>query len=159
MPCGEAVGVSCLHRLEELGITKEKLISTCLELFVPHPGVETREKATEVLDKVFDELLEDANVCALLEAALALETRASKGELAGISKDAHSEDAVFIVADEIIGMAIAEYIAGTRARFEFVRYDVKKPGVLSSLPAFVDDAVAGLIAGASALMYSRRGRI
>ncbi|NOZ59525.1 MAG: alpha-ribazole phosphatase CobZ [Euryarchaeota archaeon] len=148
------MGVSCAHVLERLGVTRASLVSTCLELFVPHPGVETRERAAEVLERIFDLLLEDVNVCALLEAALALEEKAARGELHGVSAEDHSGDAVFIVADEIIGMAIAEYIAGTRARFEFVRYDMQKPGVLSSLPPFADDAVAGLIAGASALMYS-----
>ena len=44
-------------------------------------------------------------------------------------------------------MAIAEYIGGTCARFEFTRYDQKKPGILSTLGPFLDDAVAGLIAG------------
>jgi len=34
-------------------------------------------------------------------------------------------DSVNIVADEILGMAIAEYIGGTRARFEYVRYGLE----------------------------------
>jgi alpha-ribazole phosphatase CobZ len=151
--------MSYLNTLAERGITKEKLISTCLELFVPHPEIESRERAEQVLSKIFDSLLEDANVCALLEAAFALEEKAARGELYGISSKAYEKDAVFIVADEIIGMAIAEYIAGTRARFEYVRFDMAKPGVLSSLGPFVDDAIAGLIAGASTLMYSTKGRV
>ncbi len=159
MPGGEDVGMSYLCMLEERGITKQKLISACLELFVPHPGVESRAQAERVLSRLFDSILEDANVCALLEAAFALEEKAARGELYGISREAYRDDAVFIVADEIIGMAIAEYIAGTRARFEYVRFDKAKPGLLSSLGPFVDDAIAGLIAGASTLMYSTQGRI
>ena len=146
--------MGCLNILAERGITRQELISTCLELFVPHPGVESREQAERVLRRIFDAVLEDANVCALLEAAFALEEKAERGELYGISSEAYSSDAVFIVADEIIGMAIAEYIAGTRARFEYVRFDQAKPGLLSSLGPFIDDAIAGLIAGASTLMYS-----
>ncbi|MDD1659376.1 MAG: hypothetical protein LUP92_03935 [Methanomicrobiales archaeon] len=51
-------------------------------------------------------------------------------------------------------MAIAEYIGGTCARFEFTRYDQKKPGILSGLGPFLDDAVAGLIAGCTSRLYS-----
>ncbi len=146
--------MSYLEVLEKRGITKRQLISSCLELFVPHPGIESREKAEQILDKLLEQILSDANVCALLEAAFALEEKAAKGELQGISKEAFRKDEVFIVVDEIIGMAIAEYIAGTRARFEFVRFDMAKPGLLSSLGPFVDDAIAGLLSGASALMYT-----
>ena len=34
--------------LEEEGITVQMLVDTALELYVPHPGIETREKAEEV---------------------------------------------------------------------------------------------------------------
>jgi len=51
-------------------------------------------------------------------------------------------------------MAIAEYIGGTKARFEFVRYDTKKPGILGRLGPFVDDVICGLIAGVSSQMYT-----
>jgi alpha-ribazole phosphatase CobZ len=61
---------------------------------------------------------------------------------------------VFLLSDEIIGMAIAECIGGTYARFEFTRYDQKKPGILSELGPFLDDAIAGLIAGCTSRLYS-----
>ena len=51
-------------------------------------------------------------------------------------------------------MAIAECIGGTYARFEFTRYDQKKPGILSTLGPFLDDAVAGLIAGCTSRLYT-----
>jgi phosphatidylglycerophosphatase A len=51
-------------------------------------------------------------------------------------------------------MAIAECIGGTYARFEFTRYDQKKPGILAKLGPFLDDAVAGLIAGCTSRLYS-----
>ena len=37
-----------LAYLEKKGITLEDLISTALELFVPHPGLETEATATEM---------------------------------------------------------------------------------------------------------------
>jgi alpha-ribazole phosphatase CobZ len=92
----------------------------------------------------------DPNVSSLLLSAVLLEE-----ELYWKRKNSEiSEDPVFLLSDEIIGMAIAEYIGGTCARFEFTRYDQKKPGVLSTLGPFLDDAVAGLIAGCTSRLYT-----
>jgi len=94
--------------------------------------------------------LGDPNVSSLLLAAVLLED-----ELFWKTKDSPiKDDPVFLLSDEIIGMAIAECIGGTYARFEFTRYDQKKPGVLRSLGPFLDDAVAGLIAGCTSRFYS-----
>ncbi len=141
--------------LEQKGISKEELIATALELFVPHPGIETPEAAGEIIGKILDNVLRDPNVNSLIIAAFELEKLAGEGKIPGISREAFKKDEVFILADEIIGMAIAEYIGGTKAKFEFVRFDMKKPGILKKLEAFSDDAIGGLLAGASSLMYSK----
>jgi phosphatidylglycerophosphatase A len=52
-------------------------------------------------------------------------------------------------------MTIANYIAGARGIFEFIRFDQKKPGILSKLGPITNDAVGGLIAGCSSNMYSQ----
>ncbi|NOZ82799.1 MAG: alpha-ribazole phosphatase CobZ [Euryarchaeota archaeon] len=140
------------------GITLEMLVDACMQMFVPHPGVESRSRARRVLEELIEEALRDANVCILLEAAFMLDEHAESGRLECIASGEHAMDGSALVADEIIGMAIAEYIGGTRALFEFVRFDKAKPGVISELKAFSDDAVAGLLAGVSALMYSLHRR-
>ena len=38
-----------LTYLESKGISLQSLIDSALEMFVPHPGVETKEKATQML--------------------------------------------------------------------------------------------------------------
>jgi hypothetical protein len=38
--------------LEDQGVTLQDLIDTALKLFVPHPGVEDREKATRIQGRV-----------------------------------------------------------------------------------------------------------
>lgn len=137
-----------------MGITRDRLISTALELFVPHPGLESEEKAGKLIGELLDQALGDPNVNSLLLAALELERLAGEGRIPGLSARAFRRDEVYILADEMIGMAIAEYIGGTRAKFEFVRFDSKKPGVLRELGAFSDDAIGGLLAGVSSQMYS-----
>ncbi len=137
-------------RLAARGVTREALVEAGMVLYVPH-GLEGGA-ARERLGALIDRHLRDPNVAALLVGALLLEQelveRRERSELAS--------DPVFLVADEIIGMAIAEVIAGTYARFEFARYDRAKPGILGKLGPFLDDAAAGLIAGCTSRLYSEQ---
>ena len=65
----------------------------------------------------------------------------------------NKKDPCNLVADEILGINIANYINGTNAIFEFYRYDREKPGILSKLKPFIDDIVGGLIAGIMSRIY------
>jgi len=60
-----------------------------------------------------------------------------------------------LVTDELLGITIANYIAGAKGIFEFIRFDQTKPGILKKLGPIVNDAIGGLIAGASSNMYTR----
>lgn len=136
------------HRLEEKGVARKDIIASAMELYVPH-GIGP-EEAVIRLDEKISRAFEDPNVASLLLGAILLEEelywRRKNSEIA--------DDPVFLLSDEIIGMAIAEVIGGTYARFEFTRYDQKKPGLLGKLGPFLDDAVAGLIAGCTSRLYS-----
>ena len=57
-----------LKYLEDHGVTLKDLLDTALEMHIPHPGVETREKAAELFKAGFYEALTDQNV-AVLEVA------------------------------------------------------------------------------------------
>jgi alpha-ribazole phosphatase CobZ len=86
----------------------------------------------------------DINIALLLAAALHSEEEEINKGRAG---EAGETDAACIVADELIGLDIAEYIGGKKALFNFIYYDTRKPGILSRLGVFMDDAIGGLIAG------------
>ena len=47
-----------LTYLEGKGITLQSLIDSALEMYVPHPGVETPEKAAEMLKEEFLDILQ-----------------------------------------------------------------------------------------------------
>lgn len=136
------------ERLRQQGVALSEIVDTAMVLYVPHGT--GADEARVILEEKIAAALRDPNVCSLIIAAILLEeelvTRRANSELA--------EDPVFLLADEIIGMAIAELIGGTYARFEFTRYDQNKPGILSRLGPFLDDAVAGLIAGCTSRLYS-----
>jgi alpha-ribazole phosphatase CobZ len=146
-----------LDYLEKKGITLKDLISTALELFVPHPGLETEEKATEMLREEFLDVLSDVNVSTLEVACFRAQEDAEKGLIPGLSKERFM-GRPGLVADELLGLAIANYIAGVKGVFEFTRFDQAKPGILKKLGPITNDAIGGLVAGVSSNMYTRAFR-
>jgi alpha-ribazole phosphatase CobZ len=143
-----------LKYLEERGITLKDLIDTALELFVPHPGVETREKAAKILEEEFMDALSDVNVSCMVVACFRAEEDARAGLIPGLSRERFM-GRPGLVADELLGMAIACYIAGVKGIFEFIRFDQAKPGILRKLGPITNDAIGGLISGVSSNMYTR----
>jgi alpha-ribazole phosphatase CobZ len=135
------------ERLEEKGIGLSSMVDAAMALYVPH-GIAPGEARGAIEEKLV-KAMGDPNVSSLLLAAVLLEEELCTGKPGTIGGDP-----VFLLSDEILGMAIAEYLGGTCARFEFTRYDQKKPGILSRLGPFLDDAVAGLIAGCTSRFYS-----
>ena len=134
-----------LKRLEERGIGLDEMVKTALELYVPVAGEDVdMEELSRRLESRIKKETADTNVALLLAAAMHAEEEEIKKGRAG---SAGETDAASIVADELIGMDIAEYIGGKRALFNFFYYDTRKPGILSRLGVFMDDAIGGLIAG------------
>ena len=143
-----------LTYLESKGITLQNLIDSALEMYVPHPGVETLEKATEMLKEEFLDILNDVNVSILEVAAFNVQEEAEKGHIPGLTQE-RFRGRPGPVADEILGIAIASYIGGTRGVFEYVRFDQAKPGILKKLGSITNDAIGALVAGASSNVYTR----
>ncbi|MEM2108441.1 MAG: alpha-ribazole phosphatase CobZ [Candidatus Bathyarchaeia archaeon] len=143
--------------LEKKGIKLEDLISAALELFVPHPGVETEKEASELLREEFYEVLSDINVSCLVVACFRAQEDAENGLIPGLSKERFM-GRPGLVADELLGLAIANYIAGVRGVFEFTRFDQAKPGILKKLGPITNDAIGGLVAGVSSNMYTKAFR-
>ncbi len=143
-----------LKFLEEKDISLQSLIDCALEMYVPHPGIETQEKATEMLKEEFLDVLNDVNVAILETAAFHAQEDAEKGLIPGLTQE-RFRGRPGPVADEILGIAIATYIAGTRGVFEYVRFDQAKPGILKKLGSITNDAIGALVAGVSSNVYTR----
>ena len=146
-----------LTYLEERGITIDDLIETALKLYVPHPGVEDHEKAVRMIREEFYDALSDVNVSCLVVACYRAEADAKEGRIPGLSRERFL-GRPGLVTDELLGMTIANYIAGARGIFEFVRFDQAKPGILANLGPITNDAIGGLVAGCSSNMYTRATR-
>ncbi len=142
-----------LEFLEQKGISLQSLINCALEMYVPHPGIETKEKATEMLREEFLDVLNDVNIAILETAAFHAQEDAEKGLIPGLTQE-RFKGRPGPVADEILGIAIATYIAGTRGVFEYVRFDQAKPGILKKLGSITNDAIGALVAGVSSNVYT-----
>lgn len=153
------VGRSLVERLKERGVSLDDMVEAGLEMFVPHPGIETKDEAAKILREELKELMNDVNVCSLVIAGLRLEEDAKRGLISGLTPSSYYKDPVFLVADELLGMAIANYAAGTLGQFEYMRFDRTKPGIIGKLGPFMDDIVGALVASASSRMYSKALRI
>ena len=141
--------------LKSRGITEEEIISAAMELYFPHPGVETRERAEAVFRREMNLALSDPNLALLIYAALLLEVEGERRNLPNLKPSDYENDLTCLIADEVIGLSIAKYVGGYKGLFDYVRYDKAKPGILSRLGPFLDDALAGLIGGVSANMSTR----
>ena len=142
-----------LKYLEAHGVTLKDLLDTALELYIPHPGIETRQKAVELFKDGFYEALTDVNVSVLEVACFRAEEDGQAGLIPLLPVEQFKGRPGLIV-DELLGMTIANYIAGARGIFEFIRYDQVKPGILRTLGPIANDAIGGLIAGVSSKIYS-----
>ena len=143
-----------IMRLEEKGVTIDDMWESALGLYVPNP-----DWSLDVLRDMFESRLNamrsDVNINSMVLGAIDLDSRGEAGRLYGLSREQFDEDPVHLLADEMIAMALSQYISGTRGLFEYTRYDRKKPGILAKLPPFLDDIVAALIGATMSEIYSR----
>jgi hypothetical protein len=75
--------------LRERGITLDEIVKAGLEMFIPHLGVESEEKAAEMLREELLELANDVNVCSLVLAGLRLEEDAKRGLIPGLAASSY----------------------------------------------------------------------
>ena len=136
-----------LDYLVSEGILIGDLVDAGMELLA---GVEETDEIRKKLEKQILKSLSDINVMVLLMAAIRTEEDLSSGRLREIDV---SDDPAYLYTDEVLGLAISNQIAGTKATFNFKRYDEAKPGIISGLGPMVDDIFAGLIAGTMSKIF------
>ncbi|WP_406537167.1 phosphatidylglycerophosphatase [Methanobrevibacter sp.] len=125
-----------LDYLVSEGILIGDLVDTGLELV----DVEVTEELKSKMKEQILKSLGDINVMTLLVAAMRTEQDLNGNRIREI-------DMNDLYTGKVLGLAISNQIAGTKATFNFKRYDEAKPGIIYGLPPMLDDAFAGLIAG------------
>jgi len=133
--------------IEGIGIKIDDLVDAGMELCV---GVEKSSALHTKLRMQILKSLEDLNVASFIIAGMRLEEDYIKHRVEGVNID---DDPAYLYSDEVIGMSIANQIAGTKAIFNFKRYDEEKPGIISKLGPVLDDVFAGLVAGCMSKIF------
>ncbi len=136
-----------LDFIESAGVKIEDLVDAGMELCV---GVEKSEELYKKLHAQILKSLEDLNVVSFIIAGIRLEEDYAKHRVHGINVD---DDPAYLYSDEVFGMSVANQIAGTKALFNFKRYDEEKPGIIGKLGPVLDDIFAGLIAGCMSKIF------
>ena len=129
------------------GILIGDLVDAGMELLV---GVEVTQELRDKMEAQILKSLSDINVIALLIAALRTEQDLTGNRIREVDV---SDDPAYLYTDEVLGIAISNQIAGTKATFNFKRYDEAKPGIIYGLPPMLDDIFAGLIAGCMSKIF------
>lgn len=127
-----------LDYLVSLGIQIGDLVDAGVELL---EGVEITQDLKDRLKEQILKSLADADVVALLMASMRTEQDLNGDRLREVNLKTD------IYTGRVLGLAISNQIAGTRATFNFNAYAEAKPGIIWGLPAMLDDIFAGLIAG------------
>ncbi|MBI5124201.1 MAG: phosphatidylglycerophosphatase A [Candidatus Omnitrophica bacterium] len=135
------------ERFRKYDITIDGLINTAIEMYIEDPRLGDKKKIRKALRREFEKSLKDINIASLVTAGFLLEDELQKGNIGEVAKKKYLSDPVDLIADEILGIQIALYIAGSRSIFEFERFDRAKPGILKNLPPILDDVIGGLISG------------
>ena len=156
----DAVEISVEDAFEHLGLTfgildyfvaEGILIGDLVEAGIEL--VEGVEVTQELKDKVEAQILKslsDINVITLLVAAMRTEQDLTGNRIREVDV---SGDPSHLYTDEVLGLAISNQIAGTKAALNFKRYDEAKPGIIYGLPPMLDDIFAGLIAGCMSKIF------
>jgi alpha-ribazole phosphatase CobZ len=129
------------------GIDIDDLVRAGMELLV---GVEETPQLRLQLQNQILKSLKDINVISLVLAGIRLEEDYARHRIAEVDVD---DDPSYLYADEVLGMAIANQIAGTKAIFNFKRYDEEKPGIIAELGPILDDVFAGVVAGSMSKIF------
>ena len=133
--------------MKDVGVEVDDLVDAGVQLVV---GVAETTELREKLKAQIYHSLEDLNVVSFIIAGIRLEEDYEKHRVRGVDVD---DDPAYLYSDEVFGMSVANQIAGTKAIFNFKRYDEAKPGIISKLGPVLDDIFAGLVAGCMSKIF------
>ncbi len=142
-----------LQLLDEVGVTVGNMWEAASALIIPNESW-SEDFLQERFVAKLQSLRQDVNVTSLIYAAILIDDAGNRNEIFGLDQDRFKEDPVHLLADEVLGIGLAEFLTGTKGLFEYIRYDKKKPGVLGELGPFLDDIVASLIGSVMSMIYS-----
>jgi len=138
-----------------LGATRGEFSQAFAALLKEAPlPVEEGEELREL-----DKILRDPNVWALILAASELDAMGARGLIPGLSAEEFKSDTPRLIADELLGVALADYLGGFQAVLTTYWVErVKKRGAFRELAPFADDIMSALLASVYLSLYKKMYR-
>jgi len=135
-----------------LGIAKREFSQAFAALLKEAPlPVEEGEELREL-----DKILRDPNVWALILAASELDAMGARGLIPGLSAEEFKSDSPRLIADELLGVALADYLGGFQAVLTTYWVErMKKRGAFRELAPFADDIMSALLASVYLSLYKK----
>mgnify|MGYP001626189388 FL=1 len=128
----------------------------------PVPSLNDEEVKREIGEEM-SALWKDPNLRIIVRSARLAESFLSLGLFPGNEVEEYKRDSAGIIADEVLGKAIAEYVNGFRGLLAYYWIDrIKKSDKdleeLDRLPPMTDDVVGAIIGGVLSRIYDRHSR-
>ena len=101
--------------LKDIGIGEDEIVSAAMELYFPHPGVETRDKAEARFKQEMDLALSDPNLALLIYAGVLLEEEGGKGSLPNLRSSSYESDLACLIAAYVLGNGQPQHLVGDEA--------------------------------------------
>lgn len=143
-------GRPLMKRLEERGINEDTLLNMAFDFGGPYEGIETREKTMQLLKETCDQILSNVNVAALVLAGFRMQEDGISGLIPNMPSSEFENLPSFFVAHRMLGMMIANYIAGMEGIVEYTRLGKGKQKTLEKFGLVSQEVICGIIAGISA---------
>ncbi len=140
-----------------IGVGCDELLEMFMKIYryMPIPGVGD-DIAREIAGKILDKVLADPNVWSFMVAAREVDLHGVVGSILGIDVDEFRNDSPRIVADEIIGMGLATYLAGMKGLFSMYWVErLKERGVIEHRRpgVFEDDIISAILGSLYTMLY------
>lgn len=136
---------SLLDRLKERGVTLEDLVHAGMQLSKAY--TQARTITSFSLQKELLKALSDVNVTSLVVAAIRLQDDVGRGAIPELKGKGYGEYPRNFTADKIIGIALANYVAGTAEIRDLSNRDKGELEFTSKVSPFMDNAIRGLLIG------------
>ncbi len=140
------------------GLSKDYLVDVAVKAYkkAPVPGVRERS-FRRMFREELDRALEDPNVLMMIKAMRLIDVTAPYTK--GVSREALAADSTGIIADELLGYALSNYINGFKGLLSYYWLErLKGKGELKevgSLPVFTDDLITSLVGSVMSRVYDR----
>ncbi len=140
------------------GLSINYLVEIAAEAYkkAPVPGV-GEKSFKKMFKEELEKVLEDPNVMMVIKAMRLIDLTAPYTK--GVSREALAADSAGIIADELLGYALSNYINGFKGLLSYYwlerlkgKEELKRIG---SLPVFTDDLITSLVGSVMSRVYDR----